>query len=136
MVLCPVLIALAVLKVTVAPAQTKHRVVIDLFSGSRQAYEGALGNIVNLRKAMKPEPVEVEVVCSGQGIDLILSHNNPLASRVKKLYAAGVVFAACNNTLEARHITEDRIFPFVMIVGAGIAEVVRKEEAGWSYLRR
>jgi len=117
-------------------AQTKHRVVVDLFSAGPDAYLSTLGNIENLQKALGDNPAQVEVVCYGKGIDMILNHNNPLTARIEKLHKAGIAFSACRNTLNHRHISKDQIFPFVVVVDAGIAEVMRKEEAGWSYLRR
>lgn len=128
------LLALAVPSLTWS--QPPHRVVVDLFSGGLLAYKATLGNVENLQKTLGTDAAEVEIVCYGPGIDLILSHDNPLASRVRALHLKGVEFAACQNTLHARHIGTDRILPFVRVVDAGIAEVVRKEEAGWSYLRR
>ncbi len=130
------LIGSLVLISAAATAQTRHRVVVDLFSGGRLSFESTLGNVANLKRAFGEEPLEVEIVCYGPGIDLVLSHDNPLARQVKKLHDDGVAFAACRNTLLKRKIATQRIFPFVRVVDAGIAEVVRKEEAGWSYVRR
>ena len=113
-----------------------HRVVVDLFTGGTASYSNALKNIENVKKAFGAESVAVEIVCHGPGIDLLLSHGNTLATRVKQLQKSGVTFAACANTLKARGITKDRLFDFVAVVDSGTAEVIRKEEAGWSYLRR
>jgi len=100
------------------------------------AHRAALGTVANVQKAFAGQPLEIEVVCLGGGIDLILSHDNPLTDAVAKLQKKGVRFAACNNTLHGRHIGKDRIFSFVTVVDSGAAEIVRKQEAGWSYLHR
>lgn len=117
-------------------SQSRHRVVVDLGTAGTLAQADALGNVKNLKKAFGNDPVEVLIVCYGPSIDLLLTHNNPLSKQVLELHKNGVAFAACSNTLRARNIKKDRIFPFAVVVDAGIAEVVRREEAGWSYLRR
>jgi hypothetical protein len=119
----------------VATAQKPHRVVIEVTSGGQFGLAGLLESVDNLRKAFAPETVAVEVVCRGESLDLLLKSHNVLASRVKKEMKFGVVFAACGNTMRGRGIPRDRLLPDVIIVPAGIAEAVVKQEQGWSYLR-
>src|SRR5690349_6462701 len=96
-----------------AQGKTAHRVVVEVNVPGTMAYSTVLGNIENLKKAFAPEPVEVEVVCEGRGLDMLFSHNNSLAERVTKLHKTGVVFAACSNTIRGRHIGKGRLLPFV-----------------------
>lgn len=109
--------------------------VVEVNVPGRAAYRTVLGNVENLRKAFSPDKVAVEVVCHGEGIDMLLSHGNPLAARLRKAERSGVVFAACANTLRGRHLTRDRLLPQVRVVDSGVAEVVRRQEAGWAYLK-
>ena len=51
------------------------------------------------------------------------------------LAQAGVVFAACENTMRRQNVGKADLLPFVTTVDSGVAEIVRKQEAGWSYLR-
>ncbi|HVT13054.1 MAG TPA: DsrE family protein [Fimbriimonadaceae bacterium] len=111
-----------------------HRVVIEVNVPGTNAYGLILNNVENLRKAMAPDPVEVEVVCHGPGIDM-LRIGNGLAKRMETLNKAGVVFAACANTIRGKHIDRKKLYSFVRVVPSGVAEVVRKQEAGWSYLK-
>ncbi|MEI8281710.1 MAG: DsrE family protein [Armatimonadota bacterium] len=119
-----------------AAAQARHRIVVELDAPGTAAFGTTLNNVENLKKAFGTDPVEIEIVCHGGGIDLLLSHENKLSSRIQKLQKSGVKFAACNNTLKGRNIGKDRIFSFVSVVDSGTAEVIRKQEAGWSYLHR
>jgi intracellular sulfur oxidation DsrE/DsrF family protein len=112
-----------------------HRVVFEVNVPGAMQYQGVLGNIENLRKAFAPEGVQVEVVCRGEGLKMMVSKDNRLADRIRKVQKTGVVFAACNNTMRAMNIKRDQLFPFAKVVDAGIAEVVRKQEAGWSYIK-
>jgi intracellular sulfur oxidation DsrE/DsrF family protein len=65
----------------------------------------------------------------------MLAKNATLADRMKKLADAGVVFAACENSMRKKNVTKADLLPFVTTVDSGVAEVVRKQEAGWSYIK-
>lgn len=112
----------------------KHRVVVEVNVPGTSAYQIVLGNVSNLIKAFAPEKVEVEVVCEGAGVDMLLATGR-IASQVRELHTRGVSFVACGNTIRGRHISPGSLPKFVALVPAGVAEVVRKQEAGWSYLK-
>jgi intracellular sulfur oxidation DsrE/DsrF family protein len=131
------IVALAAFALTAAGfAQSKHRIVVELDTSGTATYATTLNNVENLKRAFGTDSVEIEIVCHAGGIDLLFSHDNKLALRIQKLHIDGVNFAACNNTLKGRKIGKDRIFAFAAIVDSGTAEVIRKQEAGWSYLHR
>lgn len=117
-----------------AQEKTTHRVVVEVNVPGKTAYEIVLGNITNLRKALAPDPVQIEVVCEGRGVDMLLK-GGPVAKRIAAAQKQGVVFAACNNTLVYRKISRSGLLAGVVVVPAGVAEVVKKQEAGWSYLK-
>ena len=56
-------------------------------------------------------------------------------ARMEDLARAGVVFAACENTMKKKNVTKEDLLPFAKTVDSGVAEVVRKQEGGWAYLR-
>jgi intracellular sulfur oxidation DsrE/DsrF family protein len=58
-----------------------------------------------------------------------------LADRMKKLADAGVLCAACENSLRKKNVPKAALLPLVTTVDSGVAEVVRKQEAGWSYIK-
>src|ERR1700690_3282385 len=49
--------------------------------------------------------------------------------------ARGVVLDACQNSMRLRKVTTEDLFPFASQVDSGVAELIRKQEAGWSYIR-
>lgn len=111
-----------------------HRVVIEVNVPGTNAYNFVLGNVEHIREAFAPEPVDIEVVCHGPGLDMLLNSSS-VAPRVAKDAKSGVVFAACRNTIKGRHIDPHHLPKFIVVVPSGTAEVVRKQEAGWSYLK-
>jgi uncharacterized protein len=125
----------ALLGAAFAAAERPHRVVIEVNVGGKTPYGVVLNNAANLRRAFAPEPVRIEVVCHGPGVDLLFARNNPLAKRVAALARGGASFAACANTLRGRKIARTALLPFVRVVPSGVAQIVRRQEEGWSYLK-
>ncbi len=100
-----------------------------------KAYRTVLSNAKNLIKAFAPAKIEIEIVCHGEGLDLLFKDAKSMAAMMKVAATSGIQFAACSNTMRGRHIRKDQLYPFAVVVDSGVAEVVRKQEAGWSYLK-
>lgn len=77
-----------------------------------------------------------EVVVYNQGVELVMKNNTKYQARLQTLKAKGVNFVVCENTLKNRKISKDA-FPEILVgfVPAGIAEIVEKQEEGWSYIK-
>ncbi len=133
--------ALVALPLTTMNAQTEkqvsekaHRVVFEVTMEGAEQWGGVLNNVENLKKALG-DATEIEVVGHSKGLGLLIAKDNPLSERMKKLADAGVVFAACENTMKKKNVTKDQLVPFATTTDSGVAEVVRKQEAGWSYIK-
>jgi intracellular sulfur oxidation DsrE/DsrF family protein len=113
---------------------TRHRVVFELNTDDENAWAMLLNNVENLEKALGT--VRIEVVTHGKGIAMLTtSKNASVIERLQRIAESGVVFAACENTMAKLQITTEDLSDFVTTVDSGVAEIVRKQEAGWSYLR-
>lgn len=117
------------------PQNRNHKIVFEFSSDRQESWESLLNNVQNVQKALGLEKTEVEVVAHGEGIGLLLITNTKLQDRIKQVAEKGVVFAACENTMRRKNIKKEDLFPFVKTVDSGVAEVVRKQEAGWSYIK-
>ena len=113
----------------------KHLVVIELNSPGPDAWQQLMGNIANIKTAFAPDDVQIEVVCLGKGLSLLLKSNAAYEERLKAFASQGVVLAACQNSMRLRHVVTEDLFPFAAQVDSGVAEVIRKQEAGWSYVK-
>ncbi|MFF9481846.1 DsrE family protein [Streptomyces sp. NPDC014733] len=89
----------------------------------------AIGNLLRAADL----PLEVEAVCSGDGIGLVLA-DGPHAGTVATLREAGVRFLACANTLSGRGLTADDLAEGVGVVPAAVWHLVRRQHEGWSFL--
>lgn len=116
------------------PKAPQHRIVFELTSDDAQAWEGVLDNVENAQKALGP--TSIEVVAHGKGLAMLTSAKGaPVQARLKRSADGGVVFAACENTMRKQNLKKEDLVPFAKTVDSGVAEVVRKQESGWSYLR-
>lgn len=113
----------------------KHEIVFEVNIAGAEQWEGVLTNVENLQKAFANEATGIEVVAHAKGIGLILKTNGAMQERLQTLADKGVVFAACENTLRRMQLQETDLMPLAKTVDSGIAEVVRKQEAGWSYIK-
>jgi uncharacterized protein len=116
------------------PAKATHRVIFELTSDDAEAWNGVLNNVENVKKALGA--TSIEVVAHGKGLALLTAaSNSDVHDRLKQSADGGVAFAACENTMKRQNLQKDDLVPFATTVDSGVAEVVRKQEAGWSYLR-
>lgn len=102
---------------------------------SAEQWNGLLGNIENLRRALGAELRDVEVIAHGPGLGLVLRTNAAQAARIEALSSRGVRFLACENTLTRRKLGKADLLPFVGTVDSGVAHVVRRQKQGWQYIR-
>ena len=126
-------VALAQAPPPAAPA--KHKVVFQMNVADNDSWNQLLGNIRNAKKAFEKDGIQIEVVFYGKGITALLKTNTEYAERLKKAAADGVVLGACQNTMRLRKITSQDIVPFATEVDSGVAELIRKQEAGFAYIR-
>jgi uncharacterized protein len=117
-------------------ALAKHKVVLQMNVADNDSWNQLFGNIGNVQTAFKNDGgVQIEVVFYGKGLSALLKTNAAFEERLKKAAGDGVILAACQNSMRLRKVTSQDIFPFSTEVDSGVAELVRKQEAGFSYIR-
>lgn len=112
-----------------------HRVVMEVSSDSPKVWEALMNNAENLQKSLGSQATSIEIVAHGAGLALLMKGNETHAERLARIAGSGVVLAACENTMKRKSITREALLPFVTTVDSGVAEVVRKQEQGWSYVK-
>lgn len=109
------------------------RIVFQLTSGDTLVHKGLMKQLRNIYKA---EPsAQVEVVCHGPGIDMLISQRSLVADQVVGFLADGVVFDVCQNTMTDKNIRPDMLIQGVQIVPAGVIHVAKRQAEGWSYIK-
>jgi intracellular sulfur oxidation DsrE/DsrF family protein len=118
-----------------AAAPPKHKVVFHVNVADEARWQEVLTNVENVQKAFGGSSVEIEVVAHGAGIGLVQLKNAALRDRIAAIEKTGPVFAACSNTLRKQQLTAADLTPGVRIVDSGVAELIRKQEEGFSYVK-
>ena len=77
----------------------------------------------------------VKVVFHSQGLPLVVAKESHVALEVASLLKRGVIFAACENTMERKGISKEDLLPGITTVPSAIAEFVLKQEEGWTYVK-
>jgi uncharacterized protein len=113
----------------------KHRVVFHVNVADEERWQEALTNVENVQKAFGADHVDIEVVAHGAGIGLVERKNAALRDRIATIEKTGPVFAACTNTLKKKNLTAADLTAGVKIVDSGVAELIRRQEAGWTYIK-
>ncbi|MHA3771483.1 DsrE family protein [Verrucomicrobiota bacterium sgz303538] len=118
-----------------AAVQNKqHRVVFEISSDDKEQWTALLNNVENLQKAFGHGKVQTEVVAHGKALGLLIK-DSPVAERLEKIAATGVVFAACENTMKRKNVASEQLLPSAITTDSGVAEVVRKQAEGWAYIK-
>lgn len=118
------------------PAPAKHHAVFQMSEPEGDEWSYLLAHVQNIRIAFEKDGgVEVEVVFFGPGLNMLRKTDVNFAGYLKQLADQGVILAACQNSMRDRNLKTEDLFPFVSQVDSGVAEIVRKQEKGWSYIK-
>jgi intracellular sulfur oxidation DsrE/DsrF family protein len=129
------MLLLAYVAVSQTPAGPKHHVVFQLNEAQGPAWDSMVRHVTNIREAFaKDGGVQVEVVFYGQGLNMLRKTNAEYEERLKKIADTGVTLSACQNAMKAMKVSTEDLLPFAAQVDSGVAELTRKQEAGWAYI--
>jgi intracellular sulfur oxidation DsrE/DsrF family protein len=128
-------LALALAAISQTASSPKHHVVFQLSEAEGAEWDTVISHVNNLQTAFaKDGGSQVEVVFFGDGIEMLRKTGAKYEDRLKKLADGGVTLAACQNAMRRRNLKSGDLFPFAKEVDSGVAELARKQEAGWAYL--
>ena len=112
----------------------RNRVVIQVSDAEPARWNLALNNAKNLQSDLGVDNVQIEIVAYGPGLAM-LKAGSPVAPRIDESVLSGMTISACENTMANQKVTRDQILPGVTFVPAGVVEIMRRQQEGWSYLR-
>ncbi|MFT5644106.1 MAG: intracellular sulfur oxidation DsrE/DsrF family protein [Janthinobacterium sp.] len=129
--------ALAVSHVAAAPVAPKeghHRVVFQISDADAKKWQLLLNNVNNAQQELGEKNVTIEVVAFGPGIHMLTAESE-VANRVQEAMAQGVRVVACENTMRALHLKPGDMVSGIGFVPSGVAELIRRQSAGYAYMR-
>lgn len=135
---------------TAAPGHVPQRVVYHIDSGDLERQRSTLRNVSNHLNDIGDEHLEIRVVVQGNGVSMLVlpeatadpalygNATDQIQVLVDNLNVRGVRFVVCGNSLRRRNIlATDRLYEVAThdIVDSGLAELVRLQGEGYSYIK-
>jgi len=125
-----------------AAGQKEHRLILQVNTNDAAAMNLALNNATNVAEYYEKagEPVKIEVVTFGPGLNMLRNDTSPVKARIETMALSRpeVSFKACGITRENMRKAEDKdipIIPQAEVVPSGVVRVMQLEEQGWSYVK-
>jgi len=108
-----------------------HKVLFHIDESIK--WKVVIANVNNLIEDLGQENVIVEIVANGTAVLDYIS-NDALINKMNKLAEVNVSFVACNNALTVHEVKTELLPQNVIIVAAGVSEIVKRQEDGYSYI--
>jgi len=112
----------------------RNKVVFQVSDDSPQKWNLVLNNARNLQDDLGADLVDLEIVVYGPGIGMLKS-DSPVAARIADALKNGVKVVACENTMRALQLGYKDMLPKIGYVPAGVVELMKKQQEGYSYIR-
>ena len=117
-----------------APAETaRERAIFAVSDPDPQKWNLTLGNIGNAIDGLGAS-ADIELVVYGPGIAM-LKKESPVAARLAAALKSGVRIAACQNSMRGFDLQAADLAPGVTVVPSGVVELIRRQHAGYAYVR-
>ena len=111
-----------------------YRMLFEVDSAQPAAWNMTLGAVAHIVKRVGIPPARLEVLAWGPGLQMLLK-NAPDAMEVSILQMRGVRFVACQTSMRRLHIRTDQLAPGVAVVAGGMAELMKRHNAGWAEVK-
>jgi intracellular sulfur oxidation DsrE/DsrF family protein len=111
-----------------------HKIVFQFTNASDTLQQKAIINQLTNLTAHWPK-AKYEVVIHSMGLPFVMSGKSKQIQAIKVLRAKGVRFLVCENTLKSQKVSKDQLISEVEYVPVGIAEIVERQEQGWTYIK-
>ena len=112
----------------------RQKLVIQVSDPDPAKWNLALSNAKNVQEDLGAANVDIEIVAYGPGIGM-LKMDSVANSRVAEMLKAGVKVVACENTMRNQKLSKDDMQAGISYSSAGVTEIMRLQQAGWSYIR-
>ncbi|MBW8759200.1 MAG: DsrE family protein [Burkholderiales bacterium] len=115
-------------------ADGKEHAIFAVSDDDTKRWNLTLGNIGNAIEGLGADSADIELVVYGPGIAM-LRKDSPVADRIAEAQKKGVHVYACQNSMRGYHLEQADLAPGVGIVPSGVVELIRRQHAGYAYVR-
>jgi intracellular sulfur oxidation DsrE/DsrF family protein len=126
--------AAAAVTTAAAPADGKERAIFAVSDDDAKKWNLTLGNIGNALEGLGADAADIELVVYGPGIAM-LKKDSPVADKLAAAQKKGVRIVACQNSMRGYHLEQADLAPGVGSVPSGVVELIRRQHAGYAYVR-
>lgn len=127
-------LALCFLSLFVQAQKSSYKIVYDLVSSDTADHSTVLRQFNNILK--EAPGAELEVVCHGQAVYMLVAEKAFFESRMKDLQGKGKVsFKVCANSMKRLGVDKSQLLTIAEIVPVAILELASKQQEGWSYIK-
>src|SRR5664279_4359233 len=109
---------------TLVLAQTgapRNRALFQVTDNDPARWNMILNNMTNLKEGVGNEPVEIELVAYGPGLNM-LKADSAVKHRIADALKSGVKVNACQNTMNGMKLTPADMLPEIGYVPSGVVE--------------
>ena len=119
---------------TAAPADGKEHAIFGVSDDDTKKWNLTLGNIGNAIDGLGADAADIELVVYGPGIAM-LKKDSPVADKIAAAQKRGVRIYACQNSMRGYNLLLTDLAPGVGVVPSGVVELIRRQHAGYAYVR-
>ena len=112
-----------------------YNLVLHVDSDNPGTLALAFTNAANYRAALPGETFKMVLVANGPAVKLFTRGEEALASQGAEIAAQGLEIRLCNNALTKFGIDPAQIWDCATVVPAGVVELVRLQNEGYSYIK-
>lgn len=116
-----------------SPKAEAIKAVVHMNFGDADRQGKGLKNIDNILQAAPR--TEIEVVCHGDGIGLVVQKQSKHVDQIQSLVKQGVRFVGCENTMKQKAISREELLSGVSTVPSGAVEILQKQQSGFAYFK-
>jgi intracellular sulfur oxidation DsrE/DsrF family protein len=117
-----------------APADGKEHAIFAVSDDDSRKWNLTLGNIGNAIDGLGADSADIELVVYGPAIAM-LKNDSPVADKIAAAQKRGVRVVACQNSMRAFNLPQADLAPGVGVVPSGVVELIRRQHAGYAYVR-
>ena len=117
----------------VSDEKKTHRIVFQVSTPDTAAYRSLTKQLNNVLEHWPT--AQLEVVVHNKGISMMLKDKTNVQPEIAALKKRGVQFSSCENTLKSQKLEKSQIIAESGFVPVGLAEIVERQEDGWSYIK-
>ncbi|PRC93681.1 DsrE family protein [Solimicrobium silvestre] len=110
------------------------KTVFQVSDADPQKWQLTLANAKNLQIDLGEKNGSIEIVAYGPGIAMFKAESE-VAPQVLQAMQAGVLIRVCENSMHGQHLKHEDMISAVGFVPSGVGELVRRQAAGYAYIR-